>query len=200
MNKKQFLELLREGLRGFPEEDIKRSLDYYSEMIDDMTENGESEEEAVASLGGVDEIVSQILEDTPLPRLVKERVKPKRAIAGWEIALIVLGAPLWIPLIIAVLSLVFSLFVILWSAVITLFALSVSFCAVTVGLLAAGAVFLLTGRSIQGILAVGCSLIFAGIAIFASILSCLAVKGIIYVCKYIIKGIKSAFVGKGDKK
>lgn len=200
MDKKQFLELLQERLKGFPEEDIKKSIDYYGEIIDDRTENGESEEEAVASLGSIDDIVSKILEDTSLPRIVKERVTQKKSFEGWEILLIILGAPLWIPLLIAAAALILSLFIIILSVVITMFALSVSFCAVTVGLLAAAVIFLLTGKGIQGILVIGCSLIFAGISVIGIILSCLTVKGIIYVSKCIIKGIKSAFIKKGDKK
>ena len=48
-------------------------------------------EEAVAALGPVGEICSQILAETPLSRLVKEAVRPKRKFRVWEIILLVLG-------------------------------------------------------------------------------------------------------------
>ena len=60
MNKKAFLWALMDGLSGLPMEDIERSLDYYSEMIDDRMEDGLSEEEAVAAMGPVKEICAQI--------------------------------------------------------------------------------------------------------------------------------------------
>ena len=98
MNKKQFLAAIRNRIKGLPESDIDKSLDYYSEMIDDRVEDGMSEEEAVAALGTVDEIVAQILNDIPLPKLVKEKVRPKRSRSALEVILLVLGLPLWFSL------------------------------------------------------------------------------------------------------
>ncbi|MBR6725619.1 MAG: DUF1700 domain-containing protein, partial [Clostridia bacterium] len=95
MNKEQFLIELAAALAGLPEEDIEKSLEYYSEMIDDRTEDGLSEEEAVAALGTIAEIRAQIIKDTPLPKIIKEKVKPKRSFRGWEIAVIIIGFPLW---------------------------------------------------------------------------------------------------------
>lgn len=94
MNKKQFLEAIRNRIKGLPENDIDKSLDYYSEMIDDRVEDGMTEEEAVAALGTVDEIVAQILNDIPLQKLVKEKVRPKRSLSAFEILLLVLGFPI----------------------------------------------------------------------------------------------------------
>ena len=43
MNKEQFLIELASALAGLPEEDIEKSLEFYSEMIDDRIENGMTE-------------------------------------------------------------------------------------------------------------------------------------------------------------
>lgn len=43
MTKGEFLHELRERLAALPEEDIDRTVYYYSEMIDDMTEDGKTE-------------------------------------------------------------------------------------------------------------------------------------------------------------
>lgn len=51
MTKEQFLRAVRERLTGLPQSDIDRSLDFYSEMIDDRIDEGLSEEEAVAAMG-----------------------------------------------------------------------------------------------------------------------------------------------------
>ena len=47
MNKVEFLEQLRRGLNGLPQEEIEERVTFYSEMIDDRIEEGFSEEEAV---------------------------------------------------------------------------------------------------------------------------------------------------------
>ena len=97
MNKEQFLIELASALAGLPEEDIERSLEFYSEMIDDRIEDGLSEEEAVAALGSIDEIRAQIIKDTPLSRIVRECVKPTHKPGGFEIALLIIGFPIWFP-------------------------------------------------------------------------------------------------------
>ena len=61
MTKAEFLAELRAAISGLPEADIEKSLDFYSEMIDDRVEDGLSEEEAVAALGSVENIKTQIL-------------------------------------------------------------------------------------------------------------------------------------------
>ena len=86
MNKAEFLARLRRGLAGLPREDVEERLTFYSETIDDRMEEGLTEEEAVADLGDVDEIAAQIVADTPLPRLVKERARSKRALRAWEMS------------------------------------------------------------------------------------------------------------------
>ena len=48
MNRKEFLNEVERRLHGLPAEDISKALDYFGEMIDDRTEDGMSEEEAVA--------------------------------------------------------------------------------------------------------------------------------------------------------
>ena len=57
MKRNEFLSKLKERLWALPEADKQCSLDYYSEMIDDRMEDGLSEEEAVAAIGDLDEIV-----------------------------------------------------------------------------------------------------------------------------------------------
>ena len=42
MTKKEFLDELKKGLLGIPEEDINRSIEFYSEMIDDRIEDGKT--------------------------------------------------------------------------------------------------------------------------------------------------------------
>ena len=128
MNKNEFLTTLRERLNGLPEEDIIKSMDFYGEMIDDRVEDGMSEEEAVAALGSIEEILSQILSEVSLPKLVKEKVKPKRALKVWEIVLLILGAPLWIPILATILLTVLAIYLSVWSRGFYFFVIQIKAC------------------------------------------------------------------------
>lgn len=111
MNKQEFLGALKKRLSGLPKNEIEERLAFYGEMIDDRTEDGRTEEEAVAEIGGADEIAAQIIADIPLTRLVKEKIKPKRRLKTWEIVLIVLGSPIWLSLAIAAAAVFFSMYI-----------------------------------------------------------------------------------------
>ena len=108
MNKEDFLRELRTALQGLPQEEIEARVSFYSEMIDDRIEEGLSEDEAVAQIGAVENIRAQIIAETPLGKLVREKVRPNRQLRIWEIVLLVLGAPVWIPLLISVAAILFS--------------------------------------------------------------------------------------------
>lgn len=133
MNKQEFLAQLREGLSGLPQEDMEERLMFYSELLDDQMEEGLSEEEAVAAAGPVEEIVRQTISDTPLTKIVKERIRPKRRLHAGELVLLVLGAPIWLPLGFAAVAVFFALYVVLWSALVSLWAGFVSLGAGAVG-------------------------------------------------------------------
>lgn len=77
MIKKEFLSQLRTGLAGLPQRDIEERLSFYSEMIDDRMEEGLPEEEAVAAVGNVQDIVSQIIGTFPLRSWRRRGSKPK---------------------------------------------------------------------------------------------------------------------------
>ena len=122
MTKQEFLKALEAALSGFPEEELNDRLRFYSEMIDDRIEDGLSEEEAVAKIGTPKAVSEQILKDTPLFKLAKEKIKPKRRLAAWEIVLIALGSPIWISLLVSLLAVVLSAYASLWSAIVSLWA------------------------------------------------------------------------------
>lgn len=199
MNKYEFLGRLRERLAGLPPKDIEKSLDYYAEMIADRIEDGMSEEEAVAALGTIDEIVAQILEETPLPKLVKEKVRPKRPLRTWEILLIVLGFPLWLPLLIAFASIIFSVLVAIGSVLISVFAVAVAVGACALAFTVAGFICIATARGALGTILIGATLICSGLCILFFVGATYASKGILWLCKKGIYAIKSCFVGKEAK-
>ena len=77
MKKQELLTALWKQLSDMPNSDVERSLDYYSEMIDDRVEAGMSEEEAVAEIGSVEEAAKQIMADAP-----KRKVQSSGRYAG----------------------------------------------------------------------------------------------------------------------
>ena len=116
MNKRAFLRALSRELRGLPRGERAASLDYYGEMIQDRMEEGLSEEEAVARLGSADEIARQILESNG----PKEKSSGRAPV--WMIALIVLGSPVWLALLFAVLAVMLAAYIVAWSLIAALYA------------------------------------------------------------------------------
>lgn len=196
MNKNEFLEELRKGLSGLPQDDIEERLTFYSEMIDDRMEEGLSQEEAVAEIGSVKDIVSQIMSEIPLSRLVKEKVKPKRALRVWEIVLLALGSPIWISLLIAALAIVFSVYVVLWSVIICLWAAGLGIAGGSLGGILSAVIFTIQGNFLQGAAVLGATLVCAGIFILWFFICQQTLKGILLLTKKLALGFKYLFVGK----
>ena len=196
MNKQEFLLALRGALADLPEADIKASLDYYAEIIDDQMEEGISEADAVASLGSVVSVAEQILLDMPLPKLVKARVKPKRRLRAWEIVLIAVGSPVWFPILLALAIVVLAVYIVLWSVVISLYAADLSLAAGALAGIAGCAVLAATGHIPPALLFVGAGLACAGLAIFGFLGCNATAKGVLWLGKLIWRGIKSCFVRK----
>lgn len=161
MNKQQFLTEISSRLKGIPEHDIKKSLDYYSEMIADRMEDGLAEADAVSAVGSVEEIVSQILsESTPLI-LPKTRRTPKI----WEIVLLILGSPVWLPLLLAAAIVILAVYIVIWSVIVTLYSIDLSLAAGGILCTASAFILIASGFTVQAVLFFGTGLILAGISI-----------------------------------
>ena len=201
MNKQEFLGQLRKGLSGLPEEDVEERLTFYSEMIDDRMEDGIPEETAVCEMGSIDELVSQIVADIPLGKLVKEKIKPKKKLKAWEIVLLVLGAPIWFPLLCAAFAVIVSLYAVLWSVIIALWAVFASFAACGLAGVVAGvafAVFGLGGNGLTGIAIMGGGIACAGLSVFAFYGCKAATNGILILTKKLAFWIKNRFIKKEE--
>lgn len=194
MNKCEFLGELEKSLSELPEKDRSRSLDYYGEMIDDRTEEGLSEEEAVQALGSMEDITAQILMDTPLPSLVRAKVKKRRALKAWETVLLVLGSPVWLPLLIAAVAVALSLYAVLWVLVAVLYIVAFAFGLSAAACLVAAFAYLFSGAPAAAALSLGAAMLCAGFAILTGIASVQSTKGVIAMTKKLIRKIKSGFV------
>ena len=198
MTKQEFLTRLRKGLVGLPKGDIEERLGFYSEMIDDRMEDGLSEEDAVKSIGEVEAVAAQIIEDTPLSKIAKEKIKPNRKLTAWEIVLIVLGFPIWFSLFAAVFAVILSLYIALWSVAISLWAVFASLFICAVGMILAGCAFELWGRGITGLAMIGAGLVCAGLGILMFFVSKAATKGTILLTRKIALLIKSCFIKRSE--
>ncbi|MBR1441136.1 MAG: DUF1700 domain-containing protein [Lachnospiraceae bacterium] len=196
MNKELFLQTLRERLSFLPQRDIEERISFYEEMIDDRIEEGLSEEEAVAAVGSVDDIVEQVMAEIPLSKLVVQKVKPKRSIRTWEIVLLILGFPVWFPLIIAFAAVMFSVWIVLWALVITVFAVGVSFVAGWISTLPVALYYVTRGSFAGAGSFLGAGMILAGLGILVFIGGKYFGKGVIIITKKYLLWIKSLFVGK----
>lgn len=195
MTKQEFLSRLTEGLSGLPQDEVEERLAFYGESIDDRMEDGLSEE-AVAAIGPVEGIVAQTLDEIPLPKLVKERVRPKRRLRAWEIVLLAVGSPLWLALGIAAAAILFSVYVVLWALVVALWAVEVAFFVGGLAAMAVGVVFFAHGATPQGLITFGSGLLLAGLGLFLTVGCVSASKGAARLTVKIARGIKSLFIRK----
>ncbi len=198
MTKQEFLSQLRSGLVGLPQNDVEERLEFYSEMIDDRMEEGVSEEEAVADIGNVEEIISRIISEIPLAKIVKEKITPNKKFKAWEIILLVLGSPIWLSLIIAAIAVVLSLYITLWSIIISLWAAFGSVAGCSFGGILSGAFFVINGNILTGIALIGAGITLLGLSIFLFYGCKSATKGIIKLTKVIALKIKNSFVKKEE--
>lgn len=198
MNKREFLAQLRKGLSGLPQDDMDERLIFYGEMIDDQMEDGLSEEEAVSAIGSVEEIVAQVVAEIPLVKITKEQLKPKRRLRGGEILLLALGAPLWLPLVIAAFAVVLSLYLSWWAVVISLWSVFASLAACSVGGIAVCVILAANGSGASGLAMLAAGLVCAGLAIF-SFYGCKAITdGTLKLTKKTAIWIKKCFIRKED--
>lgn len=120
MTKTEYLKKLKRALKPVVKEECSKSLAYFSEAIDDRMEEGVSEEDAVAELESVEDAAERILAEAK----AQGQLKPKRS--AWEIVLIVVGFPLWFPVLLTVTLVVLTIYAVGWIMVGVLFLLSVA--------------------------------------------------------------------------
>jgi len=164
MNKTEFLQCLGEKLTALPPNEIEKTQGFYSEMIDDRMEDGMNEDDAVAAIGDIDAIVNESLLDLPLATLMKAKIRPATKLKSWEIVLIVLGFPLWFPLLGAFFAVILAVYASVWAVIISLYA---AVAGLVIG--GIGGVFgVFFAQSFpSGLFMLGCGLFFTGTGILA---------------------------------
>lgn len=123
MKKQEFLRALKKRLSRLPRKDVEERINFYNEMIDDRMEEGLAEEDAVSAVGSVDKIAEQIISDRVEEKVCEEKA-PKRNPKAWEVVLLIAGAPIWLPIIIAVFAVIWSVMIALWAVEVPFFIFS----------------------------------------------------------------------------
>ena len=196
MTKNAYLSELTDRLRQLPQSEIDKSIAYYSEIIDDRMEEGCSEEEAVNGLEAPSAAAERILQDAPLGMLVRERIRPKQAVSGWIIALLVIGFPLWFPLLLAAAGIVFAMYVVAWSLVFAFFAST--FAVGTASLAALVTAFVRAGEGASLIFTLsGVGLLGIGCFILMGLATWMAASGVVRLTAALIRSLKMKLIHGG---
>lgn len=196
MTKQLFLNELSAALHGLSREERYRTLSYYDELIDDRVEDGQSEEEAVESLGSPEQIAREILgEEEPAPSTSKGR-------KVWLIVLLVLGFPLWGSLLLTAAILLLCVYICLFLPVFLLGVLAlVCLASALIGVV--GTPFLivdvglLTGGLPAGLFQLGMSVALLGLAVLSALGFYFAGKATVKAGRAIWRGIRRSFSKKG---
>lgn len=193
MNKQEYLERLRAALAQMPPEELERQIAYYDELISDMCEDGMSEAEATARLGDPETVAAELLAALPLGTLVRSRIRSAGSLSGLTIALLVLGFPLWFPLLVSFFAVVFSVLVTFWALAFSfgavVLALGVSAVAIPIGIVTGQ----LTGSPLM---LAGCALVAAGLCVLGALALPPLFRGIAALCRAFFRAVKSIFIKK----
>ena len=194
MNKYEFLTNLRAKLWALPEEDKQRSVDYYAEMIDDRIEEGMNETDAVKDICGknavdeldeaawIEEVAAVILSEKETEQKQEKTQRQKRSLKRWEIALLILGSPLWLALlltagavvlalaisafavIVSLAAVVFTLYVVMWVVILCLWVGALALALSSIAGILVFIPLLIKNLIPHGFLTVGSAVACAGIA------------------------------------
>lgn len=128
MNKQEYLSELQKRISALPESEQQKTLDYYSELIDDKVEDtGLNEEEVISKMENPRKVASNVMGDVKISTVIKNSTKAiKDKMKGENVWLVVLLCVFAFPFIVAVLSAVFAVFVAIYAVAISIFLASIS--------------------------------------------------------------------------
>ncbi len=200
MTKQTFLTELNEKLSDLPKEDLRERLSFYSEMIDDLKEEGYSEEEAFQKIGSADEVAEQVLSEYRLSESDGEEDKPKRRVRPWVIVLLAVGSPIWLSLLIAAFAVAFSLYITLWALIISIWVVDLALAACSLYGIASATVFASQGDIPKCLAMLGMGIFGTGCAVILFFGCMAASMGAARLTVKIVSGIKNLITGRGCNK
>ena len=124
--------------------------------------------------------------------------KTAKKLTGTEIVLLVLGAPLWLPLILAAAAVVLSLYAALWAVVIGLWSSVVGLAAGAAGGLYLAAGFLVNREPVNALFMLGAAIFCAGLAVLLFCGYVRLTKALLQLTKKMVLGMKALLMRKGS--
>lgn len=162
MTKDSYLKELRDNLYQIPQEEVNNIIQYYAEYFDEA--GADNVQNVIRDLGSPKQLADKVTADYFGGNMPEVELKSKKHINVWLIVAAVLGAPLWIPLVLAALIVALAL-------VIVMFALVVSFGAIVLACAIGGVVMSFASFAVMfsdaatGILLLGIGLVCLSITI-----------------------------------
>lgn len=196
MTKQEFLSALSDALHGLPQSDIDERVAFYAEMIDDRMEEGLSEQEAVAAVGAVPDIVLQVVDEYPLQEIIKTRIRTRRPMSAFTVVLLVLGFPVWFSLLVAAFAVMLALYVVLWAVIVSFWSIFAALIGSAVGGVLGGVGFMCGGYVSSGLAVIAAALVCGGLSIFTFYGCKAASKGAVWLTKKMMLGIKKSMIRK----
>lgn len=197
MSKADFLRLLERALMQLSEEERQKNLEYYSELLDDMMEEGMTEAEATAKLGSPNQIAQSILQEMPLSKLVSTRMKPRSGWTPLAIVLAVVGSPVWVPLLLSTVAIVLAVFVSIWAlgfaAVAVVLGLAVAVVATPIFAVRAAVMTLPLG-----LMLLGAGLVLLGLCVLGGLMAVELCKLLWQLTVWLAHKIKGLFIRKEE--
>lgn len=184
MNKKAFLTDLKQRLKHLPKDDREDALTYYEEYLEDMDLN--DTEDVTEKLGSPKEIAREIIANCTEKHIDNQKEKggvKNSATMIWTVILGVCAAPFAIPLIGAILLVLFGILLVIISFV----------CAIGLG----GASFIVVGISscIVAIFAAGFAqrIVCIGIGLLGVAVGLLLLIATIKIAEWLTRGVAKLF-------
>ncbi|MBR3988402.1 MAG: DUF1700 domain-containing protein [Clostridia bacterium] len=182
MTKNEFTKVLKSKINHLPKSERRKILQYYYEMISERMEDGMTEAEAIDALGNIDELLSEY---SPAPS------EPRRGVRlrAWHIIMLIIGAPLWISLVAAMLCIMLAFYIIIWVLVICFYVVFAALAASGFALTMASFLSFFYGGAPYFFLLFGAGAFLSGLAIMWLIVCNLFAKAMAKVTGKSAKGI-----------
>lgn len=191
MNKNEFLTRLSRALSELPQSEIQKTLDYYTEIINDAIEDGKNEDEVISELGSINDISKKIVAETkPKNSAINNTDFKNHNITLPVIILLIISSPVWLSAAIALFAVIFSVYISVWSIVVSLFATALILAVSGLIFLISAPFLLFGGNPVKALFMLGSALACIGAGILMFYLSLWCAKAVIKLTVYLVNKTK----------
>ena len=133
-----------------------------------------------------------------MPKLVKRTVSKKHDWKVWEIVLLAVGSPVWFPLLLTAIVIVLTVYIVIWSVVLSFYAADFSLAVSGIFTLVSTVAYAFTSNAniFAMLVLIGGAFVCAGLSILSFFGINQITKGMVFVSKKIWIWIKSLFIRK----